>query len=171
MKQDSGVAAHFYEDGKSITDYSLETFYGPGILFSVRDMEVTDRVCERAIGKEIREGDIVVVRNDTGVKVSKQEVYLEGITKLPILTSESAEWLAEKRVKMLVLDSLRLGEDIEKTRRFHDILMGRDVAFVEIVDNLDKITRPRFFVMALPYKVQGLDSSFCRAIVVEDILA
>ena len=112
MKQDSGVGAHFYGDGESITDYSLETFYGPGILFSVRDMEVTDRVCERAIGKEIREGDIVVVRNDTGVKVSKQEVYLEGITKLPILTSESAEWLAEKRVKMLVLDSLRLGEDI-----------------------------------------------------------
>lgn len=162
------VAAHFYEGGKSITDYLLETFYGPGILFSVKDRKVTDRICEREIGREIREGDIVVLRNDTGIKLSKQEVYLEGDSKLPTLTPEAAEWLAEKRVKMLVLDSIRLGEDIEKIRRFHDILMSKGAVFVEIVDNLDKITKARFFVMSLPYKVKGLDSSFCRAIVVEE---
>jgi len=162
------VGAHFYEGGKSITDYPLETFYGPGILFSIKEMKVTDKTCEREIGKEIREKDIVVIRNDTGVKLSKQKVYLEGDSKLPTLTPEAAQWLANKKVKMLILDSIRLGEDIEKTRRFHDILMSKGALFVEIVDNLDKITKPRFFVMALPYKVQGLDSSFCRAIVIEE---
>jgi len=162
------VAAHFYEGGKSITDYPLETFYGPGILFSVKEMKVTDKTCERVIGKEVREGDIVVIRNDTGIKLSKQEVYLEGDSKLPTLTPEAAKWLAKKKVKMLVLDSIRLGEDTEETRKFHDILMSKGAVFVEIVDNLDKITKSRFFVMALPYKVKGLDSSFCRAIVVEE---
>ena len=115
------VAAHFYEGGKSITDYPLEVFYGPGILFSVKDMKVTDSTCEREIGKEIQEGDIVVLRNDTGVELSKQEVYLEGYSKLPTLTPEAAQWLAEKKVKMLVLDSIRLGKDVKKTRKFHDI--------------------------------------------------
>ncbi len=131
-------------------------------------MKVTDRMCQREIGGEIQEKDIVVLRNDTGIKLSKQEVYLEGNSKLPTLTPEAAQWLAEKKVKMLVLDSIRLGEDIEKTREFHDILMSKDVVFVEIVDNLDKITKPRFFVMTLPYKVEGLDSSFCRAIIIEE---
>ena len=81
-------------------------------------MKVTDKTCERVIGKEIQEKDIVVIRNDTGVKLSKQEVYLEDDSKLPTLTPEAAQWLAEKEVEMFVVDSIRLGEDIEKTRRF-----------------------------------------------------
>ena len=162
------VASHFYEGGRSITEYPLDAFYGPGILFPVREMRVTEKVCERTIGKEIREGDIVVVRNDTGIKLSKQQLYLEDTSGLPTLTPEAAKWLADKKVKMLVLDFIRLGEDVERIRKFHDILMSKGVVFVEIVDNLDKITKPRFFVMALPYKVQGLDSSFCRAIVMEE---
>jgi len=162
------VASHFYEGGRSITEYSLDAFYGPGILFPIREMRVTEKVCEKTIGKEIREGDIVVVRNDTGIKLSKQQLYLEDTSGLPTLTPEAAKWLADKKVKMLVLDFVRLGEDVERIRKFHDILMSKGVVFVEIVDNLDKITKPRFFVMALPYKVQGLDSSFCRAIVIEE---
>lgn len=162
------VGAHFYDKGQSITDYPLETFYGPGILFSVKEMKVTGNTCEEAIGKEIKEGDVVVFRNDTGVQLSKQEVYLEGDSRLPTLTPEAAEWLAERKVKMLVLDYIRLGEDIKRGREFHDILMSKNVVFVEIVDNLDKISKSRFFVMALPYKVKGLDSSFCRAIVIEE---
>ncbi|HHJ00581.1 MAG TPA: hypothetical protein ENJ81_00150 [Candidatus Aerophobetes bacterium] len=162
------VASHFYEGGRSITEYPLDAFYGPGILFPIREMRVTEKVCERTIGKEIREGDIVVVRNDTGIKLSKQQLYLEDTSGLPTLTPEAAKWLADKKVKMLVLDFIRLGEDVERIRKFHDILMSKGVVFVEIVDNLDKITKPRFFVMALPYKVQGLDSSFCRAIVMEE---
>lgn len=162
------VGAHFYEGGKSITDYPLEAFYGSGILFPVSEMKVTDKICEKTIGGGIKEGDIVVIRNDTGAKLSKQEVYLEGNSKLPTLTPEAAQWFANKKVKMLILGSLRLGETIEKTRKFHDILMSKGAVFVEIVDNLGKITKPRFFVMALPYKVQGLDSSFCRAIIIEE---
>jgi len=162
------VGAHFYEGGKTIIDYPLHTFYGAGVLFSVKEKRITGAICEKALGKSIQKEDIVVIRNDTGVKFSKQEVYLKGNLRLPTLTSEAAHWLAEKNVKMLVLDSIRLGENIEEIREFHDILMSRDVVFVEIVDNLDKITQPRFFVMALPLKVRGLDSSFCRALVIEE---
>ncbi|MHA1472700.1 MAG: cyclase family protein [Promethearchaeota archaeon] len=131
------VGAHFYENGKSITDYPLERFYGPGVLLSVKEMIITGESCEKLLGNKIEEGDIVVIRNDTGIKFTKQQLYMEG-------------------------------EDIEETRQFHDILMSLDVNFVEFVDNLDKITQERFFVMALPYKVQGLDSSFCRAIVIQE---
>ena len=161
------VGAHFYEDGKSITDYSLERFHGPGILLSVKEMVVTDEYCEKTLGSIIQEGDIVVIRNDTGIKLTKQQLYMEGEEKLPKLTPSAAKWLAKYNPKLLVLDYSRFVENIEETRQFHDILMSRDVNFVEFVDNLDSITQERFYVMALPYKVQGLDSSFCRAIVIQ----
>ena len=162
------VGAHFYENGKTITDYPLERFYGPGVLLSVKEMIITGESCEKLLGNKIEEGDIVVIRNDTGIKLTKQQLYMEGEDRLPKLTPSAAKWIAKYKPKLIVLDYIRFGEDIEETRQFHDILMSLDVNFVEFVDNLDKITKERFFVMALPYKVQGLDSSFCRAIVIQE---
>jgi kynurenine formamidase len=162
------VGAHFYEGGKTITDIPLERFHGPGVLLSVKEMVVTDESCERALGNNIQQGDIIVIRNDTGIKLTKQQLYMEGEDRLPKLSPSAANWLAKYKPKLLVLDYIRFGEDIEETRQFHDILMSLDVNFVEFVDNLDKITQGRFYVMALPYKVQGLDSSFCRAIVIQE---
>lgn len=161
------VGAHFYENGKTITDYPLDRFYGPGVLLSVKKMAVDGEYCEKSIGTIIQEGDIVIIRNDTGVKLTKQQLYTEGEDRLPKLSPSAAKWLAKYKPKLVVLDYIRFGEDIEETRQFHDILMNLDVNFVEFVDNLDKITQERFYVMALPYKVQGLDSSFCRAIVIQ----
>ena len=162
------VGAHFYEGGKSITDYPLERFHGSGVLLSVKEMAVDADYCEKSIGNIIRDGDIVVIRNDTGIKLTKQQLYMEGEDRLPKLSPSAAKWFAKYNPKLMVLDYIRFGEDIEETREFHDILMSLDVNFVEFVDNLDKITKDRFYVMALPYKVQGLDSSFCRAIVIQE---
>jgi kynurenine formamidase len=161
------VGAHFYDGGKTITEYPLERFHGPGVLLSVNEMVVTDETCEKSLRNKIQEGDIVVIRNDTGIKLTKKQLYLEGEDKLPKLSPSAAKWLVKYNPKLIVLDFIRFGEDIEETRQFHDILMSQDVNFVEFVDNLNKITQDRFYVMALPYKVQGLDSSFCRAIVIQ----
>lgn len=162
------VGAHFYENGKTITDYPLERFHGPGVLLSVKKMAVDGEYCYRSIGNIIQEGDIVVIRNDTGITLTKQQLYMEGEDKLPKLSPSAAKWLAKYKPKLIVLDYIRFGENIEETRLFHDILMSVDSNFVEFVENLDKITQKRFYVMALPYKVQGLDSSFCRAIIIQE---
>ncbi|MHA1763736.1 MAG: cyclase family protein [Promethearchaeota archaeon] len=162
------VGLHFYEGGKAITDIPLERFHGPGVLFPIKEMEVSEEYCEKILGDKIQKGDIIVVRNDTGIKLTKQQIYMVGEGKLPKLTPNAARWMAKYESKLLVLDFIRLGEDIKEIREFHDIFMSQDTYFVEFVDNLDKITRDRFYVMALPYKVQGLDSSFCRAIVIQE---
>lgn len=161
------VGAHFYEDGKTITDYPLERFHGPGILFSVKDINVTEETCIKTIGSKIQNGDIIIIRNDTGIKLTKHQIYMGEEAGLPIITLEAARWLAKYKPKLLVLDYIRLGENIDEIREFHDILMSQDTNLVEIVDNLDKINQERFYVMSLPIKFQNLDSSFCRAIVIQ----
>lgn len=161
------VGSHFYENGKTITDYPLDHFHGPGVLFSVKDKIITEKMCKDTLENNIKNGDIIVIRNDTGIKLTKQQVYLDGKGALPTLTPEAARWMVKFKPKLLVLDNIRLGNDIEEVREFHDILMSQDVCFVEIVDNLDKITQDRFYVMSLPIKIQNLDSSFCRAIIIQ----
>lgn len=68
------VGAHFYEDGKTITEYPLERFHGPGVLLSIKDMVVTGEICEKFLGNKIQEEDIVIIRNDTGIKLTKQQL-------------------------------------------------------------------------------------------------
>jgi kynurenine formamidase len=161
------VGAHFYERGKTITDIPLNHFHGSGILFSVKTKNVTEDTCKNELENKIIERDIIVVRNDTGIKLTKQQLYSGEEGDLPKITLEAARWMVKYKPKLLILDNIRLGDTIDETREFHDILMSQDVWFVEIVNNLDKITQNRFYVMALPIKIQNLDSSFCRAIIIQ----
>ncbi|MHA1705412.1 MAG: cyclase family protein [Promethearchaeota archaeon] len=55
------VSAHFYENGKTITDYLLDWFHGLNILLSVKEMVVDAKNCEKLIGNVIQEGYIVVI--------------------------------------------------------------------------------------------------------------
>lgn len=161
------VGAHFYEDGKTITEYPLDHFHGPGILFPVKDMLITEETCKKALEDEIRDGDIIIIRNDTGVNITKKQMYMKLEGKVPLITPEAAMWMANYNPKLLILDFIRYGKNIEEIRQFHDILMSKDTGFVEFVSNLNKITKNRFYVMALPIKIQDIDSSFCRTIVIQ----
>ncbi len=153
------VGAHFFDGGRTVEEYPLESFYGRGLLFSATVTVVDAPALEEALGERCTPGTIVVARDDTGDPASGDK---------PTLAPEGAEWLAQRQVKMLVLDGMGLGRSIEEGRECHDILLSKDCTLVEIVANVDQITRPEFFVMALPYKVKGLDSSFVRAIVIEE---
>lgn len=153
------------EDNRSILEYPLETFYGPGCLLSVTETEITADTLADAIGDVMADGDIVVARNDTGEAGGREDTYEE---EQPAFTPEAAEWLADRGMKGLVLGEIGLGRDVEDGNLFHDVLMSEGAVFVEIVDNLHAIEEDRFTVMALPYKVETLGSSFCRAVVIEE---
>ena len=157
---------HFFEGGKTGTEFPLAAFMGRGILLPVRleggELAITSDYLDTTIGDIIRDHDIVVARND-GPPPSPDN------SNVPYFTPDSAYWLQERQIKMLVLGKLRLGKDIPGGRQFHDILMSQDVNFVEIVDSLDQLQKREFYFMALPFKVEGLDSAWARAIAIEEI--
>ena len=63
--------------------------------------------------------------------------------------------------------NVSLGDGIEMQRLFHDIVIENTV-LLENLDNLSKISKKTFFVMACPILVKGLDSGWCRAVVIEE---
>jgi arylformamidase len=150
------ASSHFYDDGKDINEYPLESFFGRAILLDADPGVIDTKVIEELIGDIIREQDIVICRNK-----SVGSGY-------PYLTAESARWLADKKIKMLGIDTnFKLGRDVEEGRLIHDILMSKGVTFIEFLDNLHLISKREFFFMALPYKVK-MDSSWTRAIAIEE---
>jgi arylformamidase len=155
--------AHFFEDGKSITDLPLTHFFGRGILFSVKlpagERAITPEYLRSAIGDIIQPGDAIVARNDTPAVAGAGHPYFG---------AGCGEWLAQFAPKMFVLGDLGMGDGIEATRHFHDVLQSKDMCFVEFLSNMDQISKREFFFMALPFKVRGMDSGWARAIVLED---
>lgn len=160
--------AHFFDEGKSVTDLPLDRFHGRGVLLPLTEMKTGVDYCRTKLDDIILPEDIVVIRNDTKCRPTKEALYSGEPGELPALDLATADYFMEKRVKMLVLDNIKIGGDIDEGRRFHDILMGEDACFVEIVENLHSITRRAFYVMALPYKAAGMDSGWARAIVIEE---
>jgi len=160
--------AHFFDGGKDVTDLPLDAFCGRALLLEIDDtnagLAISDATCEQKLGARIQAGDIVVCRNNDITSVQSGDP-----NDLPYLTPEAARWLANHEIKMLGVDNyVRLSIDIPSGRELHDILMSQDICFVEWLDNLQALRRPEFFFMALPYKVQQMDSSWARAIAIED---
>lgn len=164
------TAKHFFREGKTVSDFPLETFMGKSCLLSIDDrsgdnLSMDNKYLERKFDGLIQRNDIVVWRNDsTGYDSSTSHPDED----LPYFTPESAGYFVKKGVKMVVMGNVKFGKDIETGNEFEGQLHDADIPIVEIPDNLHDINRQRFYVMALPYKVTGLGSSWARAIVIEE---
>ena len=160
--------AHFFEGGKDVTELPLDTFYGRALLLEVDDAEaeraITGDLAEAKLGGRIAAGDIVICRNNDRASMASGRPG-----DLPHLTPDAAQWMADREIKMLGIDNyVRLSTDVPNGRRLHDILMSRGVCFIEWLDNLHELRREQFFFMALPFKVKQMDSSWARAIAIEE---
>lgn len=156
------ASSHFFDDGMSVEKYELSVFFGRGILLDIDPEicanEIDAKYVSSAIGDIIKENDIIICRNKRQDAANSKRYFAR----------DAALYFKEKKTKMIAFGKgVGIGNSIEKTRDFHEILM-RDTVFLEIIQNLEKINRRIFFVMALPVLIKGIDSSWCRAVIIEE---
>jgi kynurenine formamidase len=121
------------EDNRSLVEYPLESFYGPGVLFPVTAHEITDDVCEEAIGDRLEPGDIVVARNELGGG-DREDVYEDDA---PAFTESAGHWLAARDVKAIVFGNVGLGHTREVGNVFHDVAQEEAALFDAARETLD----------------------------------
>ena len=51
----------------------------------------------------------------------------------------------------------------------HEAFLGHDIPVIEGLVNLDKLTRERVFYIGLPLRTNSLDSSWARAVALEEL--
>lgn len=149
---------HYYHRGKTITDFPLEHFMGNARLFhAVPDRDgntVSLDSLRQALDPYRGQFDILVIRNAS----DKNPLYFG---------MESVEYIRDLSLKLLVFEcSVSFGRNSEEGRRFHDLLMSRDTCLVEFPEQLNQLDRDEFYLIALPMRVQGLDSAMCRLMAV-----
>lgn len=57
----------------------------------------------------------------------------------------------------------------ENVKPFHDVLMAKNVTFLEVLENLDQLTTDTFFISYAPLPIVGLDSCPVRVYAIEGL--
>lgn len=150
------MPSHWVEGGKDSAAMPVETFFGEGVVLHLHFKEsaapITVQDLKSTCKTGIHKGDIVFLTS----------TFPEGGDP-PRLSDEAARWLVDQGIKLFGFDS---SVKINGANS-HDIFLKADVPLTERLQNLKELKRERVFLIALPLRVQQLESSFVRAIALE----
>jgi len=157
---------HFIADGPAFHEIPLDRLCGPGVVWRLecepyKLIEPTD--LER-LRPELRAGEILLL--DTGCA---EHLGTERYGQHPSLSPACAEWLVERRVKLVGVDFAT--PDLATSRRpagfdwpVHHILLSRGVLIAEHLTNLRPLAGRRVEVMFLALNIVGADGAPARVI-------
>lgn len=156
---------HFFTHGKDVSQLPLEMFIGPAIVLDFRHKGTSEPITLedfKAAG-DIQIGDRVITW--TG----RDNLYRTPQSHdRPYVSEEAAHWLIEdRRIKLLGTDSSGFEVRGVDHHPNHRLFYSHDVPVIECMANLGALTKQRIYLIALPWRVQGLDASPIRAIAVE----
>ncbi|MFX1520096.1 MAG: cyclase family protein [Promethearchaeota archaeon] len=149
--------SHYLKEGRDIASMPLENFIGEGLVINLTYKKTNEPIRPNDL-EEANQGDIVLLCASKNYKMEKR----------PYIAPDAAEFLYEKRIKMLGIDdSIRI--EAPNSMATHDFLLKNDIPIIEGLDHLQKLKKQRFFFIGFPLRIRGLDSSWIRAIALEKI--
>lgn len=145
---------HFLNTKKYISQLPLDTFIGEGILLDVRGEEEID--IKEKYYSLVKENSIVLLYTGKDKDFGNKKYF-----KHPALTLRFAEFLVEKKVKIVGMDMI---SPDEYPFEIHTKLFENNMLIIENLTNLDQLHKfNRFEVMAFPLKIKA-DSSILRVV-------
>jgi kynurenine formamidase len=157
---------HFVPNGRTIDQIPLSELCGSAVVVPVnrKAREPIPAADLEASPEPIRPGDIVVLATGWGARFESAE-YEEH----PYVSEDAAQWLVQRRVKMLGLDLITV--DLPQAMRptpfaypVHHTLLENDVLIIENLTNLDPLRGRRVQLYAFPLAVRGADGAQARVV-------
>jgi len=158
---------HFEEYGKPLDEIPLEDLIGEAALVDLTFKKPKEGITTSDLeehGKHIKEGDIVVL--NTGW-YKKRGFNSEWQLNWPYITKESAEWLVNKKVKAVGMDTIAVDMYGSEDFAAHHTLFRANIYVIEELSNLDKLKGDRFFISIMPLNIPGVEASPVRAVALE----
>lgn len=161
---------HFFDAGQTIDQIPLDTYVGPATVLDVRG-KTPGSAIERAdltrFIDRITPGRVVLLNTGWGHKRANTAEFL---TRYVYLSGEAAQFLVDRGVKGVGIDSVSMGgyDDPAKAVPAHKTLLGNGTFIVEDLLFPDEVMdgRERLFVAA-PVKLRGAGGAWTRAMLWE----
>jgi arylformamidase len=147
---------HYLKDGVDVAGIALNRVVGEAIVLDFQDKKPGDAITQADMeqrGSDIRQGDIVFIR--TGLSINYRT---ERSRDRPYFAVEAIRWLVERNISCLGVDCSGIEKRDEPDQPDHQTLFSHGIPLIEHLANLDQLSNRRFFVVAVPWRVHGLEA-------------
>lgn len=159
---------HFLADGATIDDLPLDRFAGSGVVLEVErdDPGPIDADALADADGTVETGDIVLVRTGWGDRYGTPEY-----ARYPWLTAEAADWLVERAVKLLGVDTRSpdrpraMRPDDWDAYPVHQTLLPAGTLIAENLCLPETLAGERVEIVGFPVNVRGGDGAPVRLVV------
>lgn len=162
--------AHFVKGGTHIYDVPLETFVGDAVVANLSHLgpnsPITVQDLERTIGGELKGGDRLLLRTDWNKRYG-QPGWAE---QSPYLMPEAVDWCIQRGTVLVGIDFSHAKDAPSAPAVFYTsrALCENGVMVMAYLNNLDRISKTRVTLIALPLAIADVESAPARAVVLED---
>lgn len=159
---------HFFENGKSIDQIELEKLMGKIDILDFSYLKSGEYVTREMLEKlELKNGK-VIFKFGWGKHWGSKNFFLE----YPYLTVDAAEYLIEKKISLIGMDTpspddSRIKFGSENDSQIHKLFLKNKIILVEYLANLDNIDNEYdgWCIVALPLNIKGADGSPARVLI------
>lgn len=155
---------HFTATGYSIDEVPLDRLVSNAILLKVRKgaREYITKEDLRVIKDiDVRGRSIIISTGWEHEYGKNNEYYLDSN---PGLSKDAAEYLVEKGIAQVGIDTANIDHADDKDFTVHKVLLARNITIVENLCNLDSIDAKEFTLITLPLRLKGASGSPLRAL-------
>tara|TARA_Y100000590_G_scaffold20022_2_gene23396 strand:- start:6902 stop:7519 length:618 start_codon:yes stop_codon:yes gene_type:complete len=153
------VPAHVIPNGKTISDYSLESFHGRGVL-----------VDKTNYFKLINTDSIDTIIYNTGWYKKFNDPNTFFGKDRPIIPNDLIEYVKNNNIKIFGCDLPSVDASGSDIKPIHNALLKDEIIIYESLTNLDKLTALKSFQFyGFPLSFEALDGSPVRAAAFIDV--
>jgi len=157
---------HFSNEGETIDKMELDFFFGPGVVIRVTDKKAEEKITMEDVmpyDEKIKEGTIVLFNTNWYKNRGTEAFYTH-----PYVAGEVAEYLVEKGVRFIAIDTMNADQSGGTEFPVHDLfsqkrlMIGENWAYFDHIDFEEGL-----HIAAFPMKIQGTDGSPVRAVAMQ----
>ena len=149
---------HFFKNGKSIDQISIDSLIGKVRVLLVRNEKViTTNILK---GMDLKDVDRILFKTDHSYLRDRYSRFRSSYVHLDI---EAADYLANQGVKLVGIDSFSIESFDSKDNLCHKVLLGAGVLILEML-NLRDVDPGDYELICLPLNIFNGDGAPVRAI-------
>ena len=154
--------SHFISGAATIDKIEIDRFIcNNALLLKIeKKSNQTISLDDIIVGEEIKEKDTIVFFTRWESQIEKDNYISEN----PGLSTDAAEYLVEKKVNAVAIDTPSIDPGIDASFKAHKILLSNDILVIENLCNLEKFNTGRFTLIITPLKLISASGSPVRAI-------
>ena len=151
--------AHMLKDGAVLEEVPLGCFFGPCHVLTITADVITEEMLR---GYDVQAGERILLRTDPDGSYLEKQRYNPAV-----LSMDAAQHLAERKVRLIGIDSLSV-EDMEISNgAVHRTLLRAGIAILEGLQ-LRHAVDEYYLLSAFPLALSGENGSPCRAVLIEE---